>query len=174
MTNSDVMATVFLWFHLSFITLDITCSFSRKHFGWNHFLGTGHLFYKRRYTSTSTLGRKQVFQSPTTEAMSCSVLWIKDYWGRCYRVEILLLATAGGFLLRSLHKTDHKSVSARPHWKLIDTLTEELVTRRWCAAWSNQFNMEVSVFTWNWWSLACIHYLIICDSDFGATVSAVN
>lgn len=168
-------ATAFLWFQLTFITLYITCSFSRKHFSWDHFLGTGYLFYTRRYTSISTLRHKQDFQSPTTEAVSCSVLWINDYWGQCYRVErLLLLATAGGFLLRSLHKTDHKSVSARPHWKLVDMLTEELVTWRWRAAWSNQFDMEASVFSWNWWSLARIHYLIICDSDFGATVSAVN
>lgn len=100
----------------------------------------------------------QVFQSPTTETVSFAVLWIRDYWGWCYRVEKALLAPAGGSLLRSHHQTNHKSVSARPHWKLIDRQTEELVTWRWCAIWSNQFNMGASVFTWNWWSLALIQY----------------
>lgn len=36
---------------------------------------------------------------------------MRDYWGWCYRVEIALLATAGGSLLRSRHQTDYKSVS---------------------------------------------------------------
>lgn len=103
------------------------------------------VLYKKMHLHTSTLRCKQVFQSPVANTVPCAVLWIRDYWGWCYRLEIALLATAGGCLLRSLCETDHKSVWRRPHWKLIDRLTEELVTWRCCTAWSNQFNMRASL-----------------------------